>query len=75
MKDKVEFFILLNQIVDILTFIFLGAEDLGCLFRDADADGVSTLGGGATGGKFVGTHSFCVVIIHLLSILLHLWQV
>ena len=56
MKDKVEFFILLNQIVDIFTFIFLCAEDLSCLLGNADADGVGALGCGATGGKFVGAH-------------------
>ena len=56
MKDKVELFILLNQVVDVLTFIFLCAEDLCCLLCDADADGVGALGGRATGGKFVGTH-------------------
>ena len=59
MKDKVEFFILLNQIVDIFTFIFLGAEDLCCLFGDADADGVGALGGGATSGKFIGATHLC----------------
>ena len=56
MKDKVELFILLNQVVDVLTFIFLCAEDLCCLLCDADADGVGALGGRATGGKFVITH-------------------
>ena len=56
MKDKVEFFILFNQIVDIFTFIFLGAEDLSCLLGDADADGVGALGGRATLGEFVITH-------------------
>jgi hypothetical protein len=59
MNDKVELFILLDKIVDILTFIFLGAEDLSCLFRDADADGVGALGGGATLGKFVGATHLC----------------
>lgn len=59
MKDKVEFFILLDKIVDVLTFIFLGAEDLSCLFGDADADGVGALGGRATGGEFVGTTHLC----------------
>lgn len=74
MKDNINPFILLDKIVDVLTFIFFGAEDLSCLFRDADADGVGALGSGATGGKFVGAHSFCVIILHLPS-LLHLWQV
>ena len=56
MNDKVELFILLDKIVDILTFVSLCAEDLSCLLGDADADGVGALGGRATGSKFVGTH-------------------
>ena len=56
MNDKVELFILLDKIVDILTFVSLCAEDLSCLLGDADADGVGALGGRATGGKFVGAH-------------------
>ena len=59
MKDKVELFILFNQVVDVLTFIALGIQDVGGFFRDADADGVSALGGRATGGKFVGTTHLC----------------
>ena len=59
MKDKVEFYILLDKIVDVLTFIFLGAEDLSGLLGDADADGVGALGGGATSGKFVGATHLC----------------
>ena len=49
--------ILLNQLVDVLTLIFLSAEDLRCLLGDADADGKGAPRGGATSGKFVGAHS------------------
>lgn len=56
MKDDINPFILLNQVVDVFAFIFLSAEDLSCLLGDADADGVGALGGRATGSKFVGTH-------------------
>ena len=45
--------------VDVLAFVALGFQAVGGFFGDADADGVSALGGRATGGKFVGATHLC----------------
>ena len=42
--------------VDVFAFVALGVQDVGGLFRDADADGKGAPRGGATLGKLVITH-------------------
>ena len=56
MNDKVELFILLNQVVDILALVFLSADNLCRLLGDADADCNGAPRGGATLCKMVITH-------------------
>lgn len=42
--------------VDVFAFVALGIQDVGRLFRDADADGKGAPRGGATLCKMVGAH-------------------
>ena len=49
--------------VDVFAFVALGIQDVSGFFRDADADGKGAPRGGATLGKMVITHWFCVMVI------------